>query len=111
MELFDKLITPILNYASKVWGFKKTNSIERVNLQYCTKKLLGVKKTTQNDFVYGECGPTDFRTRRYLLIIKYWFKILHAREIKYIKIVYKLMISDRDIHPNIVNWVSLVRDI
>ena len=50
LELFDKLISPILNYGSEVWGFKQSNAIERVHLQFC-KRLLGVKKTTQNDFV------------------------------------------------------------
>ena len=110
IELFDKLITPILNYASEVWGFKQANCIERVHLQYC-KKLLGVKKNTQNDFVYGEFGRTDFRMRRYLLIIKYWFKILYSREIKYIKLIYKLMLNDIDTHPTVINWASLVRDI
>ena len=110
IELFDKLITPILNYASEVWGFKQANCIERVHLQYC-KKLLGVKKNTQNDFVYEEFGRTDFRMRRYLLIIKYWFKILYSREIKYIKLIYKLMLNDIDTHPTVINWASLVRDI
>jgi len=28
---------------------------ERVHLQFC-KRLLGVKRCTQNDFVYGELG-------------------------------------------------------
>ena len=110
LELFDKLITPILNYASEIWGFKQANCIERIHLQYC-KKLLGVKKTTQNDFVYGEFGRTDYKTKRYLLIIKYWFKILNSHETKYIKLVYKLMLSDIEAHPNVTNWASLVRDI
>ena len=37
LDLFDKLISPILNYSSEVWGFIKANSIERVHLQYCKK--------------------------------------------------------------------------
>ena len=40
-ELFDKLITPILNYGSEVWGFAKANAIERIHMQFC-KKILGV---------------------------------------------------------------------
>ena len=38
LELFDKLIAPILNYSSEVWGFIQANSIERVHLQFCKKK-------------------------------------------------------------------------
>ena len=43
IDLFDKLILPVLNYCSEVWGFIPAHTIERVHLQYC-KKLLGVKK-------------------------------------------------------------------
>ena len=34
LDLFDKLISPILNYANQVWGFIQGSSIERVHLQY-----------------------------------------------------------------------------
>ena len=70
LDLFDKLVTPILNYGCEVWGFAKGNAIERVHMQFC-KKVLGVKKSTQNDFVYGELGRTRYLTKRYFMIIKY----------------------------------------
>jgi len=53
LDLFEKLISPALNYASEVWGFIQGNAIERIHLQFF-KKILGVKRTTQNDFIYGE---------------------------------------------------------
>jgi len=77
LDLFDKLVSPILNYACDVWGFVKGNAIERVYLQFC-KRLLGVKKTTQNDFIYGELGRVSYRTLRYYNIIKFWIKILNT---------------------------------
>ena len=110
LELFDKLISPILNYASEVWGFCQANAIERVHMQFC-KKLLGVKKTTQNDFVYGELGRTNFSTKRYLTIIKFWFKILRSPENKYLNIVYKMMLNDIEEMPNKTNWASLVKQL
>ena len=90
LDLFDKLISPILNYSNVVWGFSQANVIGRVHLQFC-KKVLGVKKTTKNDFVYGELGRTTYITRRYFDIVKYWFKILSAAENKYVKIIYNLI--------------------
>ena len=51
LELFDKLVTPILNYGSEVWGFSQAKQIERIHMLFC-KKLLGVNKATQNDFDY-----------------------------------------------------------
>ena len=59
LDLFDKLISPIPNYGSEVWGFYKAPAIESVHLQFC-KKLLGVKQSTQNDFIYGELGRINF---------------------------------------------------
>ena len=35
LDLFEKLITPILNYGSQVWGFAQGAGIERVHLQFC----------------------------------------------------------------------------
>ena len=78
LDLFEKLITPILNYGSQVRGFA---CIERVHLQFC-RRLLGVKKCTQNDFVYGELGRLNCQYVRYFIIIKYWVKILHANDNK-----------------------------
>ena len=81
LELFDKLISPILNYSCEVWGFCQANAIERVHMQFC-KKLLWAKKTTQNDFVYGLLGRKNYATKRVFIIIKYWFKILETPENK-----------------------------
>ena len=108
LELFDKLVSPILNYSSEVWGFCQAKQIERVHLQFC-KILLGVKQSTQNSFIYGELGRETFQTKRHFRIIKYWLKLLNAREHKYINIVYKMMLNDMLIYPEKKNWASLVK--
>ena len=89
-------------------GFSQANVIERVHLQFC-KRRLGVKKTTQNDFVYGELGRTTCIIKRYVPIIKYWFKILYSGNTKYIKLVYNMMLVDLESNPTITNWASLIR--
>ena len=109
-DLFDKLILPILNYCCEVWGFIPANTIECVHLQF-RKKILGVKKSTQNDFVYGEFGRTSLFARRCYFIIKYWFKVLTCEDGKYIMYIYKMMLSDLIGRPNKVNWAYLVKDL
>ena len=109
LELFDKLISPILNYSSEVWGFNSAPAIEKVHLQFC-KKLLGVKRTTQNDFVYGELGRVNYQTTRLLNIIKYWLKILHSQEDKYITKIYHMLKDDCEMH-NYVNWCYFLKDV
>ena len=75
------------------------------------KKLLGVKKTTQNGFIYGELGRENYATKRSFIIIKYWFKILQTPGNKYIKSIYNMMIRDIEELPNKANWASLVRNL
>ena len=70
LDLFDKLITPILNYAAEVWGFHTAKSIETIHMQFC-KRMLGVKQSTQNDFIHGELGRIDYQAHRYINIVKF----------------------------------------
>ena len=108
LELFDKLVSPILNYGAEVWGFFKANQIERAHLQFC-KRLLGVKKCTQNNFIYGELGRLPYQKQRYFIIIKYWLKIVNSEENKMIKHVYNQMLLDLELDNRRVNWASLVK--
>ena len=110
LDLFDKLICPILNYSSEVCGFTQSMITERIHLQLC-KKLLGVKQCTQNDFIYGELGRTSLLVDRHLRILKYWLKICNVNRNKYIWHIYNVLLSDNNRSPNKFNWVSLVRDL
>ena len=108
LELFDKLIRPILEYGAEVWGLSQAKCIERVHLQFC-KKLLGVKQSTQNDFIYGETGRTTLAVNRYVKVLKYWIKICHSNNQKYIKVVYEMLLDDINVIPRKQNWASLVK--
>ena len=110
IELFDKLIVPVLSYGCEVWGFMNSKALESIHLRYL-KGILGVKRTTQNDFIYGEFGRTSLLCIRYKRILKYWLKILESRDSKYIKIVYNLLIDDLILFPHKKSWVSLLRDL
>jgi hypothetical protein len=78
LDLFDKLITPILSYRCEVWGFMEAKKIENIHLKFC-KILLGVRPQTQNNFVYGELGREQLIQLRMIRILKFWFKILKYR--------------------------------
>ena len=110
LDLFDKLIVPILCYGADVWGFIQAPAIERVHLRFL-KTILRVKTSTPNDLVYAELGRQTLRTKRLVQIINYWFKILTSQDTKYIKHVYNFMLQDVEAHPNKVNWAVLVRNL
>ena len=110
LDRFDKLISPISNYGSEVWGFAKQITLS-VFIYSFAKKLLSVKQCTQNDFVYGELGRCSFQLTRYRNIIKYWLKILHCSERKYVRIIYNMLYNYCINFPNKVTWVKLLRDL
>ena len=58
-------------------------SLNRNGIQFY-KNLLGIKQAMQNDFVYGELGRIDYQSRRYLDIIRYWFKVVGSEDNKHI---------------------------
>ena len=107
LDLFDKYISPILNYGCEVWGFQSSPHIERVHLKFC-KSVLGVKTSTQNDFVYGELERVPMQIIRYFRIVKYWLKIVHGMKSYYVSRLYytSLQNIDRDNKPN---WVRSVK--
>jgi hypothetical protein len=71
LKLFDSLVSPILLYASEVWGFENKESIEKVHLQYC-KNILKVQSTTPNYMVYRELDryPMEVMVKR--KIVLFW---------------------------------------
>ena len=85
-------------------------AIERVHMQFC-KQILGVKRCTQNDFIYGELGRSNFQTLRYFNIIKYWVKLLSTDYNKFTKKVYCTLLHDCDRYPNKKSWCSLLKDL
>ena len=75
-----------------------------MHLKFC-KQLLGVKQTTQNDFVYGELGRYPLIVHRQYKIIKFWLKILKDKYRVFTKICYDMMLNDMVLFPNTkYNW-------
>lgn len=65
--MFDTLVTPVLSYASEVWGFNEYCNIEKVHLKFC-KFILNLKKSTVSSAVYGELGRMPLKINRLVKI-------------------------------------------
>ena len=92
LQLFDSLILPIMLYGCEVWGFKKVEILEKLQLQYC-KILLNMKKCTPNVMVLGELGrlPMEFYVNCRML--GFWHKLVTGNQNKILCILYKLMFN------------------
>jgi hypothetical protein len=109
LDLFDKYISPILNYGCEIWGFHPGLNVERIHLSFC-KQLLKVKRSTQNDFVYGILGRFPMVIIRYMRIIKYWINIVTAKKHLYINNLYSVSLTEID-NPRRSCWARSVRDL
>lgn len=74
IELFDKLVKPILLYGCEVWGFGNVTVIERVQLKFL-KHALNIKNSTPNYIVYGEVGVYPLEVEIKARMISYWSKL------------------------------------
>ena len=74
MDLFDKMILPILLYGCEIWGFE---NIERIEVFYrkFLKYVLRLNKQTTNCMVYGESGRKPLNTIIKSRMICFWHKI------------------------------------
>jgi hypothetical protein len=92
LDLFDKIVKPILLYGCEVWGFSDNYVIEKILLKFC-KLILHLKQSTPNCMIYGELGRCplyiDIKTR----VISYWCKLLTGKASKLSSISYKLLHS------------------
>ena len=73
LELFDKVVTPILLYGYELWRLSNCNIIERVYLKYC-KLLLNFKSSTPNCMIYGDLGRCTLHIDIKQRMLLYWTK-------------------------------------
>ena len=93
----------MLHYGCENWGFQNAAPLERLHTQFC-KRLLVVKRSAQNGFVYGAFGRTTLKNYRLTSVIRCWFKILTCADTKYVKLVYEMVLNDLNLRPNMTNW-------
>ena len=80
-----------------IWGFN----------QFACKKFLGVKSSTPNIMVYGECGRFPVCIQAKVRIIKYWIRVLKMPTSRYPRQCYDMMLIYEKNGKN--NWVSSLK--
>ena len=65
--------------------------------------ILEERGETQNNFVYGELGRTNLKSRHAVNVIRHWFNT------KYVKNMFSLMYRKGDNNPTHMSWASNVK--
>jgi hypothetical protein len=87
------ILRPILEYGAEVWGEKKKWEAGEKLQREMGRRVLGVSKMTTNEVVQGELGLMTMRSRRIILRIRFWMKIIKMDKSR---LVYKIYKARRD---------------
>ena len=106
MNLFDKIITPILLYGSEIWGYEYSQVIEQVQLEYC-KTILGVRGKTIHCAVLGECGRRPLVVHYMSKCVLYWLKLIQMPMNCYPHVCHNMLRSYDD--SGKITWATHVK--
>lgn len=92
IDLFHKVVKPILLYGCECWGYGNINILEKVQLKYL-KYVLGVKSSTPNCIVYGETGVKPLNIDINTRLIDFWSKLITPPLPKLTVSLYNIVLS------------------
>ena len=87
LNIWNTLVRPHLEYGWKIWDPEKWEDAEKLQRKM-GRRILGVRQNVNNEVVYGELGWWTLKTRRDMLRLRYWKKLLNMEETRLTKIVY-----------------------
>ncbi|MES9881062.1 MAG: reverse transcriptase domain-containing protein [Sedimenticola sp.] len=114
IELFDKMVKPILLYGSEIWGFANNDIIERVHLKYL-KIIFNMKKSTPSFMVYGEAGQVPIHVEIQTRMISFWSRLHNENDRKLSSIFYDIVYShyknSGETNNRKFQWISCIKTI
>jgi hypothetical protein len=114
IDLFSKIVKPILLYGCEIWGFGNLDVLERVQLKFL-KHILNVKSCTSNCIVYGETGTMPLSIEIKSRIVSFWAKLVCPSQEKLCNNIYALLLSyfkysDVNLNHNF-QWINELKNI
>ena len=108
--LFDSLVGSVLNYGAEIFGTHEYKSFEHIHCKFL-RKILGVKKSTNLDGLYGETARYPMLIHRKIKMFKFWIKIIDSENDSFIKCIYNALMYDAEMNNtyNGNNWAYQIK--
>ena len=108
LDLFDKIVIPVLLHRCEICGYENQELIERIHLKFL-KFILGLKSTSSY-MVYGDTGQFPLYVIIYIRMVSYLAK-LFTGPAKNVYTLYKYLLSQCN-NENFKNpWIECVYNI
>ena len=108
LDLFDKLVTPILLYGSEIWSYENNDVIEKLHLRYC-RYILNVNKSPTSSMLYGQSGRYSVNIECTSRCILFWARIILGQVSKMSVKIYNLLYKMYNLGIYNSPWLSFVK--
>ena len=88
VELFERLIIPVLLYGSEIWGYENPKQLQTM-VNNVMRKFLRLHKSTPMCMINGELGLKEVSEYIDNRIMNFWFQVETGEESKISTILYK----------------------
>ena len=111
LDLFDKMVLPVLIYGCEVWGITNLREIEIFHRKFM-RILLSTYNFTPNCMLYGELGTVDISSRVSCRMVHFWAKLKFGKQDKLSSILCHVMSSLCITDPitNHFKWVKHIKE-
>jgi len=82
------LVRPVVEYGAEIWGEKKWEEGEKLQLEM-GRRVLGVSGMTTREVIQGELGLEKMSSRRKILRLRFWYKLINMEKSRLVYQVYK----------------------
>ena len=80
LDLFDKVVKPVLLYGCEVWGFSNINIVEKLHLKFC-KYILNLNNSTPIYMVCGELGRYSLSINIKVRMVTFWANMIYSNKL------------------------------
>ena len=108
IELFEKLVIPILLYGSEIWGYEDPKILQ-IMFSKTMRRFLNLHKTTPMCMINGELGLKEIGEYIDNRMINFWCNIATGNESKISSVLYKWIKSQNDKNSYKSVWIQKVK--
>ena len=110
IELFERLIIPVLLYGSEVWGYEDSKQLQ-VMCNNVMRRFLKLHKTTPVNMLIGELGTKEVTEYIDNRMLNFWFNIATGEESKISTLLYKWVKVLYDKNNFKLPWLDSIKSI
>ena len=111
IDLFDKMIKPILLYGCELWGVGNVDIIEKVQLKFF-KQIFHLKNATPSYMIYGELGVTLLYVEIQQRIVSFWCTLIDNYENNKLSSLIYNLVYEMHMQKRIKSqWIESIKEI